>query len=103
MDVREVLSSQKNERDAMLANSYINRENLGSLKAALRHDLIKVIVGPRRAGKSVFAIEALKGQDFVYLNFDDERLLKVTDYDEILKGTRMGMNRTLTWSIQRPQ
>jgi hypothetical protein len=86
MDVREVLSSQKNERDAMLANSYINRENLGSLKAALRHDLIKVIVGPRRAGKSVFAIEALKGQDFVYLNFDDERLLKVTDYDEILKG-----------------
>ncbi len=54
MDIREVLSSQKNERDAMLANSYISRENLGSLKAALAHDLIKVIVRPPQGGKVRF-------------------------------------------------
>ena len=74
MDMREIILSQKHERDTLLSAGYIERENLASLKNALRHDLIKVVIGPRRAGKSVFVIEALKGHDFVYLNFDDERL-----------------------------
>jgi predicted AAA+ superfamily ATPase len=86
MDTREIILSQKHERDRLLSTDYIERENLESLKTALAHDLIKVIIGPRRAGKSVFAIEALKGHDFAYLNFDDERLLGITDYDDMLKG-----------------
>jgi len=51
----------------------------------LDSDLIKIITGPRRAGKSVFSILLLKDKNFAYLNFDDDNLLKVDNYDEILK------------------
>lgn len=40
-------------------------------------NLIKIIIGPRRDGKSAFACLLLKGKNFAYLNFDDENLLKV--------------------------
>ena len=43
--------------------------------------LIKIIMGPRRAGKSIFAIQMLKGVDFAYVNFDDERLADTDDFD----------------------
>jgi hypothetical protein len=46
--------------------------------------LIKVITGPRRAGKSVFAFLLLKSEDFAYVNFDDETLLKLDNYDAVL-------------------
>ncbi len=86
--MREIILTQRADRDRMLAANYVPREGLDRLRAALPTNLIKVITGPRRAGKSVFAIQALKGKDFAYLNFDDERLVSVTDYDEILKGIR---------------
>ena len=86
--MREIILSQKKERDTLLAGSYIPREKLREAKKYLNKDLIKVIVGPRRAGKSVFAIELLNGLNFAYINFDDERLLYIKDYDEILKGIK---------------
>ena len=36
---------------------------------------IKLITGPRRAGKSVLALQMLKGCNFAYLNFDDSALI----------------------------
>ncbi|MBU4086065.1 MAG: ATP-binding protein, partial [Nanoarchaeota archaeon] len=51
----------------------------------LNNDLIKVIVGPRRAGKSFFAIHFLNKQGkFGYVNFDDEKLVEIENYDEII-------------------
>ena len=51
----------------------------------LENDIIKVIIGPRRAGKSFFAIHALSGEgSFGYVNFDDERLTGEKDYDSII-------------------
>ncbi len=88
MNIKEIIISQKEERNFLLAKNYIPREGLTSARAALKNDLIKVIVGPRRAGKSVFALQMLKGLNFAYLNFDDERLLTVRDYDEIFKALR---------------
>jgi len=85
MNIKQVIISQKEERDFLLARSYVPREGLSVARASLKNDLIKVIIGPRRAGKSVFALLILKGLDFAYLNFDDERLLTIKDYDEIFK------------------
>ena len=47
--------------------------------------MIKVILGPRRAGKSFFAIRTLSEKDhFGYVNFDDESLTQLGDYNEIV-------------------
>lgn len=70
----------------MLAQKWIEREKLTLTKRFLNKQIIKVIAGPRRAGKSVFAFLLLAGKDFAYLNFDDENLLKVKNYDEILEA-----------------
>ena len=48
--------------------------------------MIRVITGPRRAGKSFFAMHALK--NFGYANFDDEKLAETKDYDDILNAIK---------------
>lgn len=86
--MKETVLSQKFERDELLEGRYIQREGLRKATESLQSNLIKVIIGPRRAGKSVFSIQMLKGLNFAYLNFDDERLVSVSDYDELLKAIR---------------
>lgn len=76
----------KKEKELLLSKDYVLREKLSFAKKFLDTDLIKVITGPRRAGKSVFAILLLKGKNFAYLNFDDENLLSIKNTDEIVKG-----------------
>jgi len=84
--IKNALIGQKAERDNFLKGDYLPREGLLSAKAALANTLIKVIMGPRRAGKSIFAIQMLKGVDFAYVNFDDEHLADTDDFDELLKS-----------------
>src|SRR3989344_9435042 len=80
-EIKEILTLQKREIEVKLKESYIERS--GNLK--LNNDLIKVIVGPRRAGKSFFAIHFLNREGkFGYVNFDDEKLTETKNYDEII-------------------
>ncbi len=84
--MKYIVLGHKVERDELLKGKYILRDGIDSATKSLENRLIKVIIGPRRAGKSVFAIQMLKGIEFSYLNFDDERLLYISDYDELLKA-----------------
>jgi len=86
--MKEIVLSQKIERNELLGGRYVPREGLKNARESLQSNLIKVIIGPRRAGKSVFSIQMLEGVNFAYLNFDDERLASASDYDEILKAIR---------------
>ena len=86
--MKEIVLAHRAERDELLMGKYIPREGLHTARQSIENNLIKVILGPRRAGKSVFSIQMLQGIDFAYLNFDDERLLRVTDYDEFIKTIR---------------
>jgi len=80
-EIKEIIILQKREIETKLKEKYIERNQ--SLK--LNNDLIKIIVGPRRAGKSFFAIHFLNKQgNFGYVNFDDEKLVDVENYDEII-------------------
>lgn len=84
--LKNAVLQQKLEKEKLLAKTYIKRENLDFAAKFLKTDLIKVITGPRRVGKSVFALLFLKDVDFAYINFDDESFLKVKNNDEILEA-----------------
>ena len=84
--IRNIVLQHKLEQEKILSHDYILRENLDFAKKYLDSDLIKVITGTRRAGKSIFSFLLLKDKEFAYLNFDDEELLKIKNYDEIVKA-----------------
>src|SRR3989344_519315 len=82
--IKDALILQKREIVLRSSEKYILRDikNLN-----LENNLIKIIIGPRRAGKSFYAMHILhqKGT-FGYANFDDETLYKIKDYNEIIEG-----------------
>lgn len=47
--------------------------------------LIKVIIGPRRSGKSFLAMHIIgRKSSCGYVNFDDERFVGIKNYDDII-------------------
>ena len=82
--IRDIILIQKRELENKLKEKYIERE-IDAKK--IGHSLIKVIIGPRRAGKSFFAVHALKNiANFGYANFDDEKLVEIEDFNEIINS-----------------
>ncbi|MDP8296742.1 MAG: ATP-binding protein [Candidatus Orphnella occulta] len=80
--IKDIIILQKRELEKKLKELYVPRE--AEIKE-IQSDLIKVIIGPRRAGKSLFSMHSLSRQpNFGYVNFDDEKLIDVTDYNEII-------------------
>lgn len=75
--LKDVVLRQKQQKEQLLALAYINRTKESFARKWLDSNLIKVILGPRRAGKSVFSLVLLKDRPFMYFNFDDEVLSSV--------------------------
>lgn len=71
--IQDVINQQKSERDRLISADYIPRDS----RLNLRSGLINVIIGPRRAGKSFFALHSLADERFGYANFDDEKLVGI--------------------------
>jgi len=84
--ITTAINQHKIERDRTLLAPTILRELLKKTLPQMEIGLIKVITGPRRAGKSVFAFQLLQGRDFAYVNFDDERLVGLADFDELMRA-----------------
>lgn len=82
--MKNVLLNQRKERDRLLANSYLPRQSAYDLEKILSSKLIKLITGPRRAGKSTQALLMLRGRNFAYLNFDDDMLLANWDEEKVM-------------------
>ena len=81
--IKDILILQKRELKQRFSENYIDRKI--ELKE-LDNNLIKIITGPRRAGKSFFAVHLLKKLgNFGYVNFDDEKLIDITNYDELIE------------------
>ncbi len=81
--VRNKIIAQKEEIKRKSSELYIERK-VNPKK--FENDLIKVVIGPRRAGKSFLATHIMnKLGDFGYANFDDEELIEVKQYDDIVK------------------
>lgn len=91
--IRTVIADQRDELHRVLSDpTIIEREGLAHWGAWGRENIIKVITGPRRAGKSVFSMQLVQTADegyaYAYVNFDDERLVGIgtSDLDRVVEA-----------------
>lgn len=80
------LQHHRQERDFALKQRLIPRQMTPSLAKSLSSSLVKVITGPRRAGKSTLAFQVLSDKKFAYLNFEDEALQGEISGDELVEA-----------------
>ncbi|MBI5700433.1 ATP-binding protein [Candidatus Saganbacteria bacterium] len=93
--IKNAILKQKQEKERLLSLSYIERTKMNEARKWLDSDLIKVVLGPRRAGKSVFSLMLLKSHPFSYFNFDDEAVSGNNfNYDELLQELYAAYGKT---------
>jgi len=94
--LKSTVLKQKQEKERLLSLPYIERTKKKEANKWLDSDLIKVVLGPRRAGKSVFSLMLLKERPFAYFNFDDESLPgeEKFDLDELMSELRQAYGNT---------
>lgn len=80
-----IIRNQRKERDELLARHYLMRKSNTDVKTLLDNPMIKLITGPRRVGKSTYALLMLQGKSFAYLNFDDNLLLSAWDEELVMR------------------
>ncbi|MBI4896073.1 MAG: ATP-binding protein [Candidatus Aenigmarchaeota archaeon] len=83
--MREIILRQKQEKEQVLKTAFVDREVSKKIEKYLQSDIIKVVSGIRRCGKSVLCFMALRNKGFAYVNFDEKELTEAKNYDEILK------------------
>lgn len=83
--IKEALIKQKKEIEVLLQKPYVERSKTKKAKKDIDSDLVKVVIGPRRAGKSVFSAHLFKDKSPAYVNFDSENLARLKNYDELIK------------------
>ncbi len=88
--IKQILIEQRDEIKALLKGNVIAREIASKSRSWVESDLIKVIMGVRRSGKSTLAHQLLAGKKYGYINFDDERFINVTsgDLNDFLQVTK---------------
>ena len=84
--MKTTILNQRTERDELMSRPYQQRHTKYDADELLHNPLIKLITGPRRVGKSVFALLILQGKNFAYLNFDDSQLLEKWDEDLVMSA-----------------
>lgn len=87
IQIKEALLRQESERDTLLSKQYILRETQFFIESNVleNSEIIKVISGPRRSGKSVYGISILKNTNFIYMNFDDQGLIQKNNHNTIYR------------------
>src|SRR3989339_1874673 len=96
---KNTILKQKQEKERFITFSYIERSKGQEAKKWLDSDLIKVIIGPRRSGKSIFSLMLLKDRPFAYFNFDNEAIQTGEDnfkYDELMQALHNVYGETKT-------
>lgn len=84
--INNIVKKQKNELKEILKSAFVRRITVDKLIQSLDSGDIKVIVGPRRSGKSSLAIQALSGMSFAYFNFEDEGIGPDLQSEQLLEA-----------------
>ena len=85
--LKDIVLKQKLKKEEFLKLQYVDRTQEPFGRKWLDSALIKVVLGPRRAGKSVFSLMLLSNRPFMYFDFDDEILASEggISTDELIK------------------
>lgn len=78
--LRTILADQQAETHAIVAGA-VPRDALKDGKFKLTRPGALVVTGVRRCGKSTLCHQLLRGSDYLYVNFDDERLVSLRSAD----------------------
>ena len=84
--MKNLILKQRTERDDLASRPYYSRHNIQDVSSYLESKVIKLITGPRRAWKSVYAMQILSGKNYAYLNFDDSQLLGGFNEDSVMQA-----------------
>ena len=84
--MKNIVLKQRAERDDLASRPYYFRKHIQDVAPYLETNVIKLITGPRRAGKSVYALQILSGKNYADLNFDDTQLLGSFDEDAVMQA-----------------
>ena len=84
--MKNIVLKQRAERDDLASRPYYTRMHIQDVAPYLKANVIKMITGPRRAGKSVYALQILSGKNYAYLNFDDTQLLGAFNEDSVMQA-----------------
>ena len=76
--IQQAISDQKDEIVEYRKTSFVDRIIPSDF---IDSGLIKIVSGVRRSGKSTLIHLLLKGKEYAYVNFDDERLLNLCSSD----------------------
>jgi len=82
-------NNRKRRRDVkkFKRENIIERENLSAVKLHIKTDFGDIITGVRRCGKSIFAFQLSNGENFGYVNFEDERLnISSKDLNKVIEA-----------------
>ncbi|MUM64974.1 AAA family ATPase [Acidianus infernus] len=87
-EIKQVLVDQRARLERKFENERIIERDVPNLKKYLSHPNVLAILGVRRSGKSTLAEMLLRGENFGYINFDDDRLagIKVEDLHKVEKA-----------------
>lgn len=83
--MKTIILNQRKERDELLSRPYLIRRTVQDTGLLLHSNLIKLITGPRRVGKSTQALLMLRNKNFAYLNFDNQALLESWDENQVMR------------------
>ena len=86
--ILSLVKRQKIEFNQSITGNLHPRDGVTELEEAMSSPLVKVILGPRRCGKSTLAKTALAHHQCAYLNFEDEAFPEGSDVtgDAIMKA-----------------
>ncbi len=83
-----IIDQMEDTKRIFSSENIIEREFFYHWDNVISTDLVKVIYGVRRCGKSIFSFQLLEQRESAYINFDDERLagIKTDDLDEVVQA-----------------
>ena len=85
--LRQVIIEQQEEVTHIRQQQWVERSALQEALPMLDKTWVKVIIGVRRCGKSVFCHQLLREREYGYINFDDERFIGISsaDFNKVLQ------------------